>query len=72
MAQAPIAVIILSWNRPLYLWAALDSLYRHTRQPARFILVDNNSDDPGVRDVVTGFTRRGIGYADGPVVTEIT
>ena len=60
MAQAPIAVIILSWNRPLYLWAALDSLYRHTRQPARFILVDNNSDDPGVGDVVTGFTRRGM------------
>jgi len=60
MAREPIAVLILSWNRPLYLWAALDSLYRHTRQPAQFILVDNNSDDPGVRDVVRGFTRRGM------------
>lgn len=56
----PITVIILSRNRPIYLWACLDSLYRYTRHPARFILVDNQSDDPGVRKVVAGFARRGM------------
>src|SRR5690349_290753 len=58
MPTEPITILILSWNRPLYLWASLDSLYRHTRQPARFILIDNNSDDPEVRAVVKGFERR--------------
>ena len=56
----PITVIILSRNRPLYLWMCLDSLYRYTRHPARFILVDNQSDDRGVRKVVAGFERRGM------------
>ncbi|MEO0865066.1 MAG: glycosyltransferase family A protein [Pseudomonadota bacterium] len=60
MTQDPITVIILSRNRPLYLWACLDSLYSYTRHPARFVLVDNASDDPGVRDVVRGFERRGM------------
>jgi hypothetical protein len=59
-APEPITVIILSWNRPLYLWACLDSLYRYTEHPARFILVDNHSVDPGVRKVVAGFERRGM------------
>ena len=62
-AAEPITVIILSWNRPLYLWACLDSLYRYTRHPARFVLVDNHSDDPGVRKVVAGFERRGMFHA---------
>jgi hypothetical protein len=56
----PITVIILSRNRPLYLWTCLDSLYRYTRHPARFIFVDNQSEDPGVRKVVAGFERRGL------------
>ena len=55
-----VTVIILSRNRPLYLWTCLDSLYRYTRHPARFILVDNQSDDPGIREVVAGFERRGM------------
>ena len=59
----PITVIILSRNRPIYLWACLDSLYRFTRFPARFVLVDNQSTDPGVRDVVAGFERRGLFHA---------
>jgi hypothetical protein len=59
---APITVFILSWNRPIYLWACLDSLYRYTRRFARFILVDNNSDDPLVRRVIAGFARRGMFY----------
>jgi hypothetical protein len=57
-SREPVSVIILSRNRPLYLWACLDSLHRCTRCPARFILVDNQSDDPGVRKVVAGFERR--------------
>jgi GT2 family glycosyltransferase len=60
MDQQPTTVIILSRNRPLYLWTCLDSLYRYTRHPARFVLVDNQSDDPGVRRVVAGFERRGM------------
>jgi hypothetical protein len=60
MTQEPLTVIILSRNRPLYLWTCLDSLYRYTRHPARFVLVDNNSDDPQVRKVVAGFERRGM------------
>jgi hypothetical protein len=59
-AFEPITVIIISRNRPIYLWACLDSLYRHTRHAARFVLVDNQSDDPGVRSVVAGFERRGM------------
>jgi hypothetical protein len=56
----PITVIVLSRNRALYLWACLDSLYRATRHPARFVLVDNASDDPAIRRVVAGFERRGM------------
>lgn len=62
-SDAPITVLILSWNRPLYLWACLDGLYRLTRRPARFILVDNHSQDPMVRTVVEGFERRGMFHA---------
>jgi hypothetical protein len=60
MTRQPLTVIILSRNRPLYLWMCLDSLYRYTRHPARFLLVDNHSDDPGVQKVVAGFERRGM------------
>jgi GT2 family glycosyltransferase len=56
----PVTVIILSRNRPLYLWVCLDSLYRYTRHPASFVLVDNQSGDPEVRRVVAGFERRGM------------
>lgn len=59
----PITVFILSWERPLYLWVTLDSLYRHTRHPARFILADNNSQDPLVRRVIEGFRRRNLFHA---------
>jgi hypothetical protein len=62
-AAAPVYVFILSWNRPLYLWAGLDSLYRHTNHPHRFIFADNNSADPMVRAVVHGFERRGMFHA---------
>ncbi len=54
----PIYVFIRSHNRPLYLWPCLDSLFRQTRFPCRFIFVDNASTDPGVREVVAGFERR--------------
>ncbi len=57
-AAQPITVLILSWNRPLYLWACLDSLYRYTRHNARFVIIDNGSSDPLVRRVIEGFQRR--------------
>jgi len=57
---APVTVIVFSRNRPIYLWVCLDSLYRYTRRPARFVLVDNHSDEAGVREVVEGFQRRGM------------
>lgn len=51
---------ILSWERPLYLWATLYSLYHNTRKPLNFVLVDNNSQDPLVEKIVRGFDRRGM------------
>jgi GT2 family glycosyltransferase len=56
----PLHVIIRSWDRPLYLWACLDSLYRSTRTACRFVFVDNASTDPMVRPIVAGFERRGM------------
>jgi hypothetical protein len=59
MAQ-PVTVLITCRNRPLYLWASLDSLYRCTRCPHRFVLLDMASDDPLVGGVIAGFARRGM------------
>ncbi len=56
----PVIVLISCRNRPLYLWACLDSLFRHTTYPRKFILIDMHSDDPLVQDVITGFRRRGM------------
>lgn len=53
-------VFIASYERPIYLWATLDSLYRHTRSPANFILIDSGSRDPMVHQVIDGFDRRGM------------
>lgn len=53
-------VFILSWNRPLYLWTCLDSFYRATRTPCRFVLADNASTDPMTHQVIDGFERRGM------------
>jgi hypothetical protein len=57
---SPVTVFVHSRNRPLYLWASLDSLYRGTVHPHRFVFVDMASDDPLVRQVVAGFERRGM------------
>ncbi len=62
-ASEPVCVFILAYNRPLYLWACLDSLYRLTRHPAKFILADNASSDPLVKDVIRGFDRRRMFHA---------
>ena len=51
---------ILSWNRPIYLWATLESLYRNTAVDMNFVLLDNNSTDPLVAHVVQSFERRGM------------
>jgi hypothetical protein len=56
----PITVFVHSRNRPVYLWASLDSLYRGTAYPHRFVFIDMASDDPLVRQVVAGFERRGM------------
>ena len=56
----PITVIISSFNRPLHLWASLDSLYRCTRYPHHFVLLDMASDDQLVRRVIAAFERRGL------------
>jgi hypothetical protein len=53
-------VIIRSWNRPLYLWACLDSVYRGTQSACRFVFLDNGSTDALVRPIVSGFERRGM------------
>lgn len=59
----PVAIFILSYERPLYLWACLDSLYRNTKYPCHFIIADNNSQDPLVKRVIVGFERRGMFHA---------
>ena len=51
-------VFIISYNRPLYLWVTLDSLYRKTTGDVKFILIDNASTDPMVKNVIKGFERR--------------
>ena len=56
----PVPVLITCYNRPLYLWAGLDSLYRYTRHPHRFTILDMASDDPLVPEVIAGFERRGM------------
>jgi len=60
MGGEPITVFILSWERPIYLWACLDSLYRYTEYPCRFVIADNGSKDPLVPEVIEGFRRRGL------------
>ncbi|MEI9849742.1 MAG: glycosyltransferase family A protein [Sphingomonas sp.] len=59
-AGAPVHVFIRCWNRPSHLWASLDSLYRNTTTPCRFVLIDNASDDPEALRVIEGFARRGM------------
>lgn len=53
-------VFILSWERPLYLWACLDSLYHTTKTPCHFVLVDNASTDPLVGRIIKSFEIRGM------------
>ncbi len=55
-----VPVLISARDRPLYLWATLDNLYRNTRHPHQFTLLDMASTDPLVRDVIEGFERRGM------------
>jgi hypothetical protein len=55
-----VPVLISTKDRPLYLWATLDNLYRSTRYPHKFILLDMASEDPLVRRIVAGFERRGM------------
>lgn len=53
-------VFILSWQRPLYLWACLDSLHKTTTAPCSFVLLDNASADPLVQRVIDSFEARGL------------
>lgn len=54
----PLTTFILSYERPIYLWATLDSLYRTTKSDMRFVLIDSASQDPLVSTVIDGFSRR--------------
>jgi len=58
-----IFIFIRSYNRPLYLWACLDSIYRKTPSECKIVLVDNASTDKRVREVISGFVRRDMFYA---------
>ena len=58
--DSAVPILISAKDRPLYLWAALDSLYRYTHYPHRFTFLDMVSTDPEVRRVVAGFERRGM------------
>lgn len=56
----PVTVFVISWGRPIYLWACLDALWRFTRSNAHIILVNNFHPDPLVENVIKGFDRRGL------------
>jgi GT2 family glycosyltransferase len=56
-------IFVLSWNRPIYLWVCLDSIYRHTKHSCKIVLADNNSSDPLVHQVIDGFEKRGLFHA---------
>ncbi|PLK26697.1 glycosyltransferase family 2 protein [Novosphingobium sp. TH158] len=56
----PITILVRSWNRPLHLWASLDSLWRESSASCRFILIDNASSDPLTHKVIDAFERRGM------------
>lgn len=51
---------ILSYQRPLYLWATLNSLWQNTRRDVNFVITDNASEDPLVAQVIRSFDRRGM------------
>lgn len=53
-----LTTFIISFERPIYLWATLDSLYRTTTSDMRFVLIDSASQDPLVHKVIDGFSRR--------------
>lgn len=53
-------VFIQSYERPLYLWSCLDSLYHNTKTACRFVLVDNASTDPLVHRIIDAFKTRGM------------
>jgi len=54
-------VFIWAWERPIYLWVTLDSLFRNTPAGAAdFILINNGSKHSMVREVIAGFERRGM------------
>lgn len=59
-AREPVTVFVVSWGRPIYLWACLDALWRLTRSEARIILLDNAHPDPQVGEVIASFNRRGL------------
>jgi hypothetical protein len=61
--EEPIFVFVLSYNRPIYLWCMLDSLYRNTKHPAKVVIADNASVDPLIPEVIEGFKRRGLFHA---------
>ena len=53
-------LFVLSWERPIYLWATLDALFRNTQRDLEVILIDNNSQDPLVHHVIDAFSKRGM------------
>lgn len=58
--EKPITVFVISWGRPIYLWACLDALYKNTRSAMKVVLFDNAHPDPLVSRVIEGFERRGL------------
>jgi hypothetical protein len=60
MTARAIPIIVVVKNRPNYLWACLDSLYRQTITDHRVTLVDMASDDPAIATIITAFERRGL------------
>lgn len=55
-----IPIIYQAWERPLYLWASLDSLARCDLSGAELLCANNYSQDPLVKKVLRSFVSRGV------------
>jgi GT2 family glycosyltransferase/glycosyltransferase involved in cell wall biosynthesis len=53
----PVVVILPVYNASSDLRRCLESLVRHTRGPARLVIVDDASDDPAVQDILAEYSQ---------------
>lgn len=50
-----VSVLLTSWNRPAMLRKAIESVHAQTMTSYELIILDDNSDDPRVAEVIAGY-----------------